>query len=51
MRKAALASYFAMIDGCIGFSIVELHELLGQELVQAETEPFSTAIRHVLTEP
>lgn len=50
MRKATLASYVAMIDGCSGFSIVELQELLGQELAQAETQPFSTAIRHVLTE-
>jgi uncharacterized protein (TIGR02646 family) len=51
MRKAALSGYVAMIDGCDGFSADELQELFGEELAQAATQPFSTAIRHVLTEP
>jgi uncharacterized protein (TIGR02646 family) len=51
MRKAALSGYVRMIDDCEGFSANELQELLGEELAQAATQPFSTAIRHVLTEP
>ena len=51
MRKAVLSGYVGMIDECEGFSANELQELLAAELAQAATEPFSTAIRHVLTEP
>jgi hypothetical protein len=51
MRKAAVAGYVAMIDGCGDFSSDELQELFRQELTEAEALPFFTAIRHVLTEP
>jgi uncharacterized protein (TIGR02646 family) len=51
MRKSALSGYVRMVDDCEGFSANELEELLRDELDQAATQPFSTAIRHVLTEP
>jgi hypothetical protein len=51
MRKTAVSGYVSMIVGCDGFSIAELQELLANELAQAAALPFSTAIRHVLTEP
>jgi len=51
MRRAALAGYIAMIDDAAGFTADELRELFSEELAQASCQPFSTAIRHVLTEP
>ena len=51
MRKAVVSGYVAMIDGCSGFTATDLRNLFSQELAEAETQPFSTAIRHVLTEP
>ena len=51
MRKAVVSGYVKMIDGCTGFSVDDLRELFTQELAEAANRPFSTAIRHVLTEP
>jgi uncharacterized protein (TIGR02646 family) len=51
MRKAILAEYVFMIDDAIGFTTDELQQLFENELAAAESLPFSTAIRHVLTEP
>ena len=51
MRQAALARYIGLVDEDLGFSIEDLNELFSQELVEAVSHPFYTAIRHVLTEP
>lgn len=51
MRRAALVGYISMIDDAIGFTMGELQQLFEDELAVAESLPFSTAIRHVLTEP
>jgi uncharacterized protein (TIGR02646 family) len=50
MRKAVLAGYVAMVDGCEDFSVNDLNELFAEELTRAMTQPFFTAIRHVLTQ-
>jgi uncharacterized protein (TIGR02646 family) len=51
MRRAALTGYVSMVDGCSAFTAQELRELFQHELQEAELLPFSTAIRHTLTEP
>ncbi len=51
MRKAAVSVYVSMVDRDLGFSPNELSEFFRDELQAAVTEPFYTAIRHVLTEP
>jgi uncharacterized protein (TIGR02646 family) len=51
MRKAAVSPYLTLVDGCVEFSVAELQDFLKEELDLAGTLPFSTAIRHVLTEP
>ena len=51
MRKAAVAGYVALADGADGFSTEDLAKLFEDELLAIEGKPFSTAIRHVLTEP
>ena len=51
MRQAAVAGYVGLADGGNGFSMTELAELFESELLASEGQPFSTAIRHVLTEP
>jgi hypothetical protein len=51
MRKRAVSDYLYLVDGCDGFSVAELRDLLNSELAAIEAHPFSTAIRHVLTEP
>jgi uncharacterized protein (TIGR02646 family) len=51
MRKAAVSPYVAFVDRDLEFSINELQEFFSDELSQAVTLPFYTAIRHVLTEP
>jgi hypothetical protein len=40
-----------MIDDAAGFTMGELQQLFEAELAVVESLPFSTAIRHVLTEP
>jgi hypothetical protein len=39
------------VDGDVEFSVNELREFFSDELTQAVTLPFYTAIRQVLTEP
>jgi uncharacterized protein (TIGR02646 family) len=51
MRKAALSTYVSLANGEVEFSANELQEFFADELAQAVTQPFFTAIRHVLTEP
>lgn len=51
MRKAALSTYMSLVDVGAEFSVNEMREFFSDELSQAETQPFFTAIRHVLTEP
>lgn len=51
MRQAVLARYVGLVDEDPDFSFEELQELFNQELVEAVSDPFYTAIRHVLTEP
>lgn len=51
MRKAAVSPYVAFVDRDVEFSVNELKEFFSDELSQAVTLPFYTAIRHVLTEP
>jgi uncharacterized protein (TIGR02646 family) len=51
MRKAAVSAYVTFADGSVVFSLGELQEFFREELELAEALPFSTAIRHVLTEP
>jgi hypothetical protein len=50
MRKAAVAAYVSLVDGCVGFSATDLHDFFKEELAAAATLPFFTAIQHVLTE-
>jgi len=51
MRKAAISTYVSLVDGDVALSVNELQEFFSDELSQAMTQPFFTAIRHVLTEP
>jgi hypothetical protein len=51
MRKAAVAGYVALLEGADDFTIDELREFFAEELAAAAVLPFSTVIRHVLTEP
>lgn len=51
MRKAALANYVYLVDEASGFAPSELLHLFKDELTATEHLPFSTAIRHILTEP
>lgn len=51
MRKAVLSGYVSMVDDAVGFTTNDLQELFKNELVESASLPFSTAIRHVLTEP
>lgn len=51
MRKAAVSLYVSLVDGDIDLPAVELQQFFSDELAQAVTSPFYTAIRHVLTEP
>jgi len=51
MRKRFVSGYVSLVAGCIGFSTTELQDFFEEELSQAATLPFFTAIRHVLTEP
>jgi hypothetical protein len=41
----------SLVDGDVAFSVNELQEFFSEELSQAVTQPFFTAIRHILTEP
>jgi uncharacterized protein (TIGR02646 family) len=50
MRKAVLSSYLYMVDDASGFALTELQDIFKDELAATEHLPFSTAIRHVLTE-
>jgi len=50
MRKAAVAAYVSLVDGCVGFSVTDLQDFFKDELEAAVALPFFTAIRHVLTE-
>lgn len=51
MRKGAVSPYVSLVDGAIDLTVVELQQFFSDELAQAVTSPFYTAIRHVLTEP
>ena len=51
MRKATVANYVFMVDELSGFEQSELYSLFSEELAATRHLPFSTAIRHVLTEP
>ena len=51
MRRAAIAGYVSLVDPAVGFSTSEWQEFFTDELAQAATQPFYTAVRHVLTEP
>lgn len=51
MRQAAVAGYVGLVDGGHGFTAADLAELFESELLAIQGKPFSTAIRHVLTEP
>ena len=51
MRAAVLVGYVSLVDDGAGLSNGELREYFEDVLLAAEAEPFSTAIRHVLTEP
>jgi uncharacterized protein (TIGR02646 family) len=50
MRKAAVAAYVCLVDGCVGISASDLQDFFRDELAAAAALPFFTAIRHVLTE-
>jgi uncharacterized protein (TIGR02646 family) len=50
MRKAAVTPYLSLVDGAAGFTGNELQDLLSDELESTKQGPFSTVIRHVLTE-
>ena len=50
MRKAVLSRYVSLVDGCVEFSASELQDFFRDELSEAASLPFFTAIRHVLTE-
>jgi uncharacterized protein (TIGR02646 family) len=51
MRRAVLAGYEGTADESSGLTREELRELFEAELAATKHLPFSTAIRHVLTEP
>jgi uncharacterized protein (TIGR02646 family) len=51
MRKAAIAPYVRLAGDGLEFSADELRELFVDELREASSQPFFTAIRHALTEP
>jgi uncharacterized protein (TIGR02646 family) len=51
MRKRAVSGYVGMADSSAGLSADDLRDYFRDELQHAVTEPFYTAIRHVLTEP
>lgn len=51
MRRAAVSGYVSMIDPYVGFSADDWREFFSDELERIATQPFYTAIRHVLTEP
>jgi len=51
MRRAAVSGYLYMVDPAVGFSEDEWREFFADELRDAATRPFCTAVRHVLTEP
>jgi uncharacterized protein (TIGR02646 family) len=51
MRRAAVAGYVSLAEVEVGFSPGEWREFFSDELAVAATQPFYTAIRHVLTEP
>ncbi|MBK9263296.1 MAG: TIGR02646 family protein [Polyangiaceae bacterium] len=50
MRRRHLAGFAAMVADVHGLSPSELQQLLAAELVAAESGPFYTAVRHVLTQ-
>ncbi len=52
MRKAAVSGFVLMADEAVnaGFSPMDIQELFETELNVARSLPFSSAIRHVLTE-
>ncbi|MGO8224743.1 TIGR02646 family protein [Rhizobium leguminosarum bv. trifolii] len=52
MRKAAVAGYISDADEAFsaGLSLADIHEYFADALDCAKSLPFSTAIRHVLTE-
>jgi uncharacterized protein (TIGR02646 family) len=50
MRRRYLAGFSAMVAGVHGLSPAELQELFAAELLAAESGPFYTAVRHVLTQ-
>jgi uncharacterized protein (TIGR02646 family) len=50
MRKAAVARYISLVDPEAGLTDKELQQLFSYELAETANSPFSTAIRHVLTE-
>ena len=51
MRKVAVSPYVSFVDKEAEFSMNEWQDFFGDELSRALTQPFYTAIRHVLTEP
>ena len=51
MRRAAVYSYINLTDGAEGLTADDLQQLFSDELQSTQHGPFSTAIRHVLTEP
>lgn len=51
MRRAAVSGYLWMVDAGAEFTTEEWREFFAEELHDAETRPFPTAVRHVLTEP
>lgn len=50
MRKGAVSGYVQMVDGVTGFTRDDMREFFRDELAATAHLPFSTAIRHVLTE-
>lgn len=51
MRRRYLVGFEAMVADVQGLSSAELQEVFAAELVAAESGPFYTAVRHVLTQP
>jgi hypothetical protein len=51
MRKAALSTYVSLVDEAAELSFNALQEFFSDELSRAATQPFFTAVRHILTEP
>lgn len=50
MRRRYLAGFAPMVADVHGVSAAELQELFAAELLAAESGPFYTAVRHVLTQ-